>query len=588
MTTLFSRPRDLGKWFVVALAAIFLPSGLEAADHYVSVGASASGTGSFANPWRLQTALSQPAVVDPGDTIWMRGGTYSGSFTSGLTGSLLSPIVLRSYPGEMARIDGAGVSGSQSILTVSGAYTVYRDFEVMSSTNPNPNGGQFSRPQGLNVFAPNNKFVNLIVHDTGQGFGFWEAATNSEITGCLIYYNGNSQLDHGIYTQNLNGTKKLLDNILFRNYGFGVHAYATNAHLNNYEIKGNVSFNNGKLNASNPYKSNYLLGSGQGAATSCTSSPQVAQNPKFIGNYSYHPRGAGGREIDLGYSTGSCNPLATGNYLVGDTTLTLGPAFGIITITGNTFYGPVAGFSTSTYPINTYLSSRPTGIRVFLQPNLYEVGRANIVVYNWNLASSVNVDLSSILSPGAGFQIRNAQNYFAAPVLSGTYAGGSVTLPLTGLTPATPVGQPTPTSTSEFNTFILTQTAPPPSSPTSFYTLTPCRVVDTRRPNGPLGGPAITANSNRSFSLAGQCGIPTTAKAVAINVTATQATAVGYLRLYPGGSVVPPTSSLNYAAVRARANSAIAQLGTSGSLGIQCTQSSGTVHLIIDVNGYFR
>ncbi len=650
-----------------------------ATDFYVSPTAGGSGNGSLGSPWTLATALAQPAAIRPGDTIWLRGGTYSGAFDSVLTGSLSAPIQLRSYPGEFARLDGGTIPATDlptSVLTVEGAYAVYRDFEVMSSSNPAPDGGQGTRPQGLQVIGPDNKFINLVVHDLGQGFGFWEGAPDSEISGCLIYYNGNSTLDHGVYANNLTGTKRLLDNIVFRNYGLGIHAYTTNGHLNNFDIEGNVTFVNGRLNPTGAYKPNMLLGSGQAAATSCTSSPQVAQNPKFLDNYSYHPRGAGGRELDLGYSTGSCNPTATGNYLVGDTTLTLGPAFGTITLSGNTFYGSIAGFSSGSYPSNVYLSSRPTGVRVFLRPNPYEAGRAHVVVYNWDLSASVGVDLSSVLAPGTNFEIRNAQNYFASPVLSGTYNGGQVTLPLTGLTPATPVGQPTPGSTGpEFNVFVVralapmatptptatappptptptptrtptppppsstptrtatapppsptptrTPTAPPPSrtptrtatapppSPTPtrtstpapptptptrtptpkalfFYTTTPCRLVDTRLPSGPLGGPSLAAGASRTFVLVNQCGIPATARALSLNATVAGPTAPGYLTLYPGGTIRPTTSTVTYGVGRTRADHSIVSLGASGDLAVFCGQASGKVDLILDVGGYFQ
>jgi hypothetical protein len=572
--------------FILMLAVLGSLAGasVHANEFYVSPTASASGTGTLANPWRLQTALSQPAAVHPGDTIWLRGGTYTGSYDSFLTGATGNPIVVRSYSGELARLDGAGVTGS--IVTIEGAHVVYRDFEVMSSSNPNPNGGQGSRPQGFQVIGADNKLVNLLVHDTGQGFGFWEAAVDSEISGSLIYYNGNSQLDHGIYTQNLSGTKRIMNNVIFRNYGFGIHAYTSGAHLNNYDIEGNASFDNGKLNASNPYKSNYLLGAGNAAASSCSSSPQVAQNPKFIGNLSYHPRGMGGRQMDLGYSTGSCNPIATGNYLVGDTTVDLGPAFGVIAITGNTFYGPVSGFTAAEYPVNTYLSSRPSTTKVFVLPNLYEPGRANIVVYNWGNQSTVNVDVSAVLGAGSNFEVRNAQNFSGAPVLTGRFSGAPLVLPLTGLTNAAPVGQATPAPNSEFNVFVLRTVVPP--GPTQFYTVPPCRLVDTRNPNGPLGGPALAAGGTRTFVFAGHCGIPAGAVSVAANVAVTQAASTGFLTVYPGGHPRPLTTTINYSANRTRANNAVIGLSGAGDASVYSGQATGAVQVIIDVTGYSR
>jgi hypothetical protein len=121
----------------------------------------------------------------------------------------------------------------------------------------------------------------------------------------------------------------------------------------------------------------------------------------------------------------------------------------------------------------------------------------------------------------------------------------------------------------------------------SFYTLTPCRVVDTRNPQGPLGGPALTANAERTFTVTGQCGIPTGAGSIAVNVTVTQPTAAGNLRLYPSGVPLPASSSVNYSAGQTRANNGVYAISSSGQLSVYCMQPSGTVHLIIDVVGWF-
>jgi hypothetical protein len=82
--------------------------------------------------------------------------------------------------------------------------------------------------------------------------------------------------------------------------------------------------------------------------------------------------------------------------------------------------------------------------------------------------------------------------------------------------------------------------------------------------------------------------VPLTAAAVSINMTVTQPTNAGDLRIYPGGGVTPPTSVINYGPGQTRANNAIAPLGVSGELGTRCDQASGTVHLILDINGYFE
>jgi len=112
---------------------------------------------------------------------------------------------------------------------------------------------------------------------------------------------------------------------------------------------------------------------------------------------------------------------------------------------------------------STYTAARPTGIKVFVRPNLYEQGRANIVIYNWDRASSVMANLSQVgLSNGQSYEIRNALNYFGAPVFTGTY---SATNPLVSIAmtsaAATAVTTPinhsyTPTTTlPEFGVFVV-------------------------------------------------------------------------------------------------------------------------------------
>ena len=78
----------------------------------------------------------------------------------------------------------------------------------------------------------------------------------------------------------------------------------------------------------------------------------------------------------------------------------------------------------------------------------------------------------------------------------------------------------------------LSQIVNPVPSPVQFAALTPCRVVDTRNPNGPFGGPPIGGHSSRSFPLAqsgNPCGIPATAVAYSLNVTVVPGPSLGYL-----------------------------------------------------------
>jgi hypothetical protein len=124
--------------------------------------------------------------------------------------------------------------------------------------------------------------------------------------------------------------------------------------------------------------------------------------------------------------------------------------------------------------------------------------------------------------------------------------------------------------------------------PGNYFSVTPCRAVDTRGAVGEHGGPALSAGQSRAFTLASRCGIPASATAVAVNVTVTQPTAQGNLSLYPADEPVPQASTLNYASGHTRANNAVVGLSPSGRLAIRCRQSSGTAHVVLDVAGYFE
>ena len=138
--------------------------------------------------------------------------------------------------------------------------------------------------------------------------------------------------------------------------------------------------------------------------------------------------------------------------------------------------------------------------------------------------------------------------------------------------------------------------AVPVAGPYSFFPLTPCRVVDTRGPTGPQGGPALAANSDRSFTIIGinSCGVPNTAKAAAMNITIVAPTDGGDLRIWPYLSPVPLASVINFSTADfALANGVLIPLANSGGIDITVQTdmppgSAGTVNLVIDVTGYFQ
>jgi PKD repeat protein len=681
---------------LIRLAVAFLLAGelsVKAANFYVSPTGTTStgpGTGTISNPWALQTALSQPSAVHPGDTIWLRGGTYVGTYTSYLSGTASQPIVVRQYPGERAKLDG-GTANTSVLLTVSGSYTWFWGFEITSSSTDRASTQTGSSPTDLNrpyecisnAQQPGSgvgiKIINMVIHNCGQGIGIWQDATNSEIYGSLIYYNGWNAPDrthgHGIYSQNAAPSRRTVrDNIVYGNYSYNIQVYAESARLDNHTIDGNVCFWDAA--AANPPGGGATINMGGGASAT----GNALTNNAFYGF-------PGGGALD--FSRGNQNVTMTGNMSGFPVTSTdgeqggyidFGTNSGSVNISSNTFYTSGASPSNyrSLYPSNTYIiwPTNPTGTRILVRPNSYEPGRGHVAVFNWGHAASVSVDLSSVLSVGSSYEIRNAQNFFGTPTRTGTYAGGTVSIPMATSSVEVPAGAAAPNPTGpEFNAFIVltagsvppsppgaaftfspaspqtnsvvtftdtstgnptswswsfgdggtstlrnpthtyaaagtyvvaltatnvggsdqttrsvTVTAPPVSSaPTRFYTLSPCRVIDTRNPNGPAGGPALAANGARIFPVTGACGIPSNATTVSVNIAVVGPLAPGQLRIYPGNSGIPPTSVVNFRAGQTRANNAMVVLATdgAGTIGVK-NDAAGTVHFVLDVNGYFE
>jgi len=451
----------------------------QATEFFVAPDGNAAGDGSIENPWDLQTALDQPAAVRPGDTIWLRGGTYGAGgatvFDCRLNGTEAAPIVVRQYPGERATIDGGIKADSPQ-----SSWLWLRGFEITNSSAVRTCGPN-DRPAGIYGLARGLRIINLVIHDVGHpGIGFWSPVGDTgEVHGTLLWANGLYDTVTGagtpadpwtrgsaIYTQNEVGTRYLTEVICFRNFTCGLKPYTQGGHIDGFHLEGNTSFDNGAAN---------IL---------CKSRSNPTRRLKILSNCAYRRAGDYGTTTELGNRDWPSDDIEVrGNYLVIGPNAT-GTLFIIwfrdVTVTRNvlvsrkivarwesdvaetvqwdenTYYRSgastqfiadgvnldFAGWKAATgYDANTsFTETLPTGVRVFVRPNKYEPGRANITVYNWDQDDSVEVDLSAILVPGDRYEIRDAQNYFADPVVSGIYDGDPVSLPMDLTEVAQPVG----------------------------------------------------------------------------------------------------------------------------------------------------
>src|SRR5205085_2425100 len=113
----------------------------------------------------------------------------------------------------------------------------------------------------------------------------------------------------------------------------------------------------------------------------------------------------------------------------------------------------------------------------------------------------------------------------------------------------------------------------------------PTRVMDTRDGTGGKTGP-FGPGESFDLQVAGKAGVPATgASAVAVTVTYTDATAPGYITVWPSGEPLPLVSTTNpNGPGDIRSNLALVKLGTGGKLSVLSFQPT---NLVIDVVGYF-
>ena len=121
-----------------------------------------------------------------------------------------------------------------------------------------------------------------------------------------------------------------------------------------------------------------------------------------------------------------------------------------------------------------------------------------------------------------------------------------------------------------------------PLAAADFYTVTPCRLFDSRMTH------IVDNNDAQTVQVGGACAIPVTATAAAFNVTVIPGRP-GYVTLYPSGEQAPATSTVNFSLSQTRSNNAVVALGANGAITVLLISGSfGQAHIIVDVNGYFQ
>jgi hypothetical protein len=313
--------------------------------------------------------------------------------------------------------------------------------------------------------------------------------------------------------QNITGTKLIKDNFAGDNSDEGIQAYGSGAaNIIGITMQENSIYNNSSWPYEH-YQYNMVLGGGQ-----------TNTGNTVTGNLSFFTPSADYGYFNISQYTVGTNNTATNNVFVGGyLAVSVEGEAGPFTFTGNTVYtrptalrevtfGQFAGQTTAgfiwdhnTYYGNddffsgqydgngeccganntfsgwqaatgfdahsTWTPNAPTGKWIYVKPNSYEAKRANITIYNWDLSPTVNVDVSGVLTSGDAFTVQDAQNFYGPAVLAGTYTGGPIAIPMTGLAKAQIKGSTTPSHTAPlFGTFVIMSgvggSVLPPSPPT--------------------------------------------------------------------------------------------------------------------------
>ncbi len=170
--------RTLWLWVI---GVVLFAGRLSAATYFVAVGGSDSAAGTVDNPFR--TLPKAVTVSVAGDTIYVRGGTYSlaATITISKSGADTAYFHLYAYPGERPLLDfsAMAISSSNRGIKLNGSYWHIRGFDIYKAGD-----------NGMIVGGSNNiiEFCSFFENsDTGLQLG--SGASNNQVINCDSFDN---------------------------------------------------------------------------------------------------------------------------------------------------------------------------------------------------------------------------------------------------------------------------------------------------------------------------------------------------------------------------------------------------------------
>ncbi len=211
----------------MAAGTFLLTISVHAGTYYVATNGSNSNPGTSAKPW--QTVAYATNQMGPGDTTYVRGGTYrEGQIRFRRSGTSSAPIKLLSASGEFPIIDFVDKASSKQIRFQNSAGLKYpigwitvEGFQIRNAYN----GFKIYNGHDLKILR------NSIQNSKSQGVH--GNGTRILIERNKINHSGSSTLDHGIY---MNGTAiTIINNLIYANKCYGIQvngsaSYSSSSH----------------------------------------------------------------------------------------------------------------------------------------------------------------------------------------------------------------------------------------------------------------------------------------------------------------------------------------------------------------------
>lgn len=198
-------------WMAVRFGIAFLISVLgllaqpaHCSNYYVSTSGNDTHSGTISSPWRtIQHAANS---VKAGDTVYVRAGVYNEIVSIPSSGSASGGyITFSAYPGELATIDGAGLSipnGQWGLVTIeTQSYIIVNGFEIRNYSTSKAADvpiGIYIFGSGSNLKITNNHIHNITTTAKGcaaNAFGMTVYGTQAPDSINNLTVSGN-EIDH--------------------------------------------------------------------------------------------------------------------------------------------------------------------------------------------------------------------------------------------------------------------------------------------------------------------------------------------------------------------------------------------------------